>query len=74
MKNCFSKYEDVPLMLNASQLAVFLGISRARAYELMHTKGFPTVKIGKRLICPKEKVIVWLENQIDAESNGWMLL
>lgn len=74
MKDYFSKLEDVPLMLSASQLAVFLGISRARAYTLMHTKGFPTVHIGKRMLCPKEQVIVWLEQQVSTETDDWTVL
>ena len=70
MKDCFSKFEDMPIMLSANQLAIFLGISRAHAYTLMHSKGFPTIRIGKRMLCPKEHVITWLEQQIDKGTEN----
>ena len=37
--------------------------SRANAYTLMHSKGFPTIKIGKRMVVPKNKLIEWMEAQ-----------
>ena len=54
-------YEQLPLMLNAGQLSETLGISRAGAYELMHSKGFPTLKIGKRMMVSKDQLIKWVE-------------
>ena len=42
-------------------VAQMLGISAASSYELMHEKGFPVLKIGSRLVVPKEKFITWVE-------------
>ena len=50
-------YDDLPAVLNANQLATALGISRAGAYQLLNTGTFPTLRIGKRLLVPKEKLI-----------------
>lgn len=58
-----TSYEQLPLMLNATQLAGLLGISRAGAYELMHSKGFPTLRIGKRMMVPKEHLARWIDQQ-----------
>ncbi len=52
--------------LNAEQLAKVLGISRGNAYNLMHAKGFPTLKIGKRMVVQKDKLIQWMEHQTEA--------
>lgn len=41
--------ENLPTVLNATQLASALGISRAGAYQLLHTEDFPTLRIGKRM-------------------------
>lgn len=53
-------------MLTAEELAGALGISRARAYALIHSKGFPTLRIGKRLMVPKAKLSAW----IDRNTSG----
>ena len=48
MKNSnYQSYEDLPLFLNAELLAKVLGVAVSSAYELMHEKGFPSVRIGK---------------------------
>ena len=62
MKNSMYKtYDELPLYLNADTVAKLLGISISSAYELMNEEGFPSVRIGKRLIVPKEKLQAWVE-------------
>ena len=56
-----NNYENLPAVLNANQLAAALGISRAGAYQLLNTGTFPTLRIGKRLLVPKDKLIDWIE-------------
>ena len=53
----YTSLEQLPLALSADDVAIVLGISRAKAYELMHSKSFPTIKIGKRMTVPKDKLI-----------------
>ena len=56
MNKCtYKNYDELPLMLNVVQVAAVLGISRAGAYELVHSDGFPTLKIGSRIVVPKDK-------------------
>ena len=62
-------YNDLPAVLNANQLATALGISRAGAYQLLNTGTFPTLRIGKRLLVPKDKLIGWIE-QHTGGGNG----
>ena len=54
-------YSELPTVLNAAQLAKTLGISRAGAYNLLASKGFPTLQIGNRKLVPKEKLIRWID-------------
>jgi len=56
-----TSYDQLPIMLNANTIAQTLGISRAGAYELMHSDGFPTLRIGKRMMVSKEHFIEWIE-------------
>ena len=60
----YTSLEQLPLALSADDVAQVLGISRANAYELMHSEGFPTLKIGKRMTVPKDKLIEWIKTRI----------
>ena len=62
----YTSLEQLPLALSAEDVAQVLGISRANAYTLMHSKGFPTIKIGKRMTVPKDKLIEWIDKQMMA--------
>ena len=57
---------QLPMALNANQVAAVLGISRAGAYNLMRSEGFPTLRVGNRMIVPKDKLIAWINAQIGA--------
>ncbi len=56
-------YDDLPQFLNAQHLRDVLGISISSAYELMNENGFPSVRIGSRLIVPKDKFRAWIDEQ-----------
>ncbi len=60
-KSVYKAYDDLPLFLNAELVAKVLGVSSSSGYELMHEDGFPTLRIGSRMVVPKEKFIQWVE-------------
>ena len=67
MKNSsYKSFDDLPLMLSVPEVANLLGISRAGAYELVKTEGFPSLTIGSRIIVPRNKLMDW----IDEKSSG----
>lgn len=62
MNECtYKNYDELPLMLIVVQVAAVLGISRAGAYELVHSEGFPALKIGSRIVVPKDKLRKWID-------------
>ena len=61
-ESVYKSYDELPLMLNAETLAKVLGVAPSSAYELMHEKDFPTLKIGNRLVIPKEDFIAWVRS------------
>ena len=61
-ESVYKSYDELSLMLNAETLAKVFGIAPSSAYELMHEEGFPTVKIGNRLVIPKEDFIAWVRS------------
>ena len=60
----YTSLDQLPITLSANQVAQVLGISRANAYVLMHSADFPTLRIGKRMVVPKDKLIEWINKQI----------
>ena len=57
----YKSYDDLPLFLNAEMVSAVLGVAPSSAYELMHELEFPTLRIGSRIVVPKEKFIAWVE-------------
>ena len=62
-KSIYKNYDELPLFLNAKILAEVLGIAESSAYELMHEKGFPVLKIGNRLLIEKDKFREWIQQR-----------
>ena len=61
----YKNYDELPLMLNAENVKDILGISISSAYELMKEKGFPLVRIGNRIVVPKEEFRAWISAQVN---------
>lgn len=62
MKSTVMNLDELPLSLTVDDVAKTLGISKANAYELCKSMGFPCVNVGKRLIIPKLAFVKWMEN------------
>ena len=65
----FKDYSELPLFLNAELVAKVLGVSPSSGYELMHKPGFPVLKVGNRMVVPKEKFIQWVEQNTSRGGN-----
>ena len=59
-ESTYKTYDQLPLFLNAEMVAKVLGISISSTYELMHEASFPTLRVGSRIVVPKEKFIEWV--------------
>ncbi len=64
----YKSYEELPLFLNAKLVAEVLGIAPSSAYELMHKSNFPVLKIGSRMVVPKEKFIEWVKQSTGGDG------
>ena len=62
----FKDYSELPLFLNAEMVAKVLGVPPSSGYELMHKPEFPVLKIGSRMVVPKEKFI----RRVEQNTNG----
>lgn len=63
-ESMYKNFEELPLFLNAKIVAKTLGVSPSTAYELMHEKGFPSLRIGNRIVVPKKQFQQWVEEQM----------
>lgn len=61
----YKNLEDLPAMLNVSDVRDLFGIGKRQAYELVHTEGFPTLKIGTTLKIPKDNLITWINENLE---------
>lgn len=69
-ESTYKNYDDLPLFLNAAMVARVLDVAPSSAYELMHGKDFPTLRVGSRMVVPKEKFIEWVEQHMKGGGNA----
>lgn len=62
-ESVYKSYDDLPLFLNAETVARVLGVSPSSGYELMHEDGFPVLRVGSRMVVPKDAFIRWVESR-----------
>ena len=60
-ESAYKNYEELPLFLNSETVAKVLGVSPSSGYELMREPDFPVLRVGSRMLVPKEKFIQWAE-------------
>ena len=60
-ESVYKSYDELPLFLNSELVAKVLGVSLSSGYELMHEPDFPVLRVGSRMVVPKEKFMQWVE-------------
>ena len=68
MKTTYTNIEDLPLTLKAREAAEVLRISKSKVYELARSESFPAVRIGKRVVIPRDKLIQWMNAQAEVSE------
>lgn len=63
----FRSYDDLPLTLTVPEVGEVLGLSRAKAYDLARSEGFPSMRIGTRILVPRDKLIRWIDKQTETQ-------
>ena len=62
-ESTYKTYDELPLFLNAQTVAKVLGVSPSSGYELLREKDFPSLRIGNRIMVPKDEFIRWVERR-----------
>jgi excisionase family DNA binding protein len=63
-----SDVKDVlPLVLTVADIGKTMRLSKVKAYELIHQKGFPLILCGRAIRIPRDAFFRWLESQAAGE-------
>ena len=65
----YKNYDELPLFLNAATVAKVLSVSPSSCYELMHEPDFPVLKIGSRMVVPKEQFVEWVSRHTQGGAD-----
>ena len=65
----WNDYDSLPLILDVTDIQHIMGISRASAYELVHTPGFPVVRSGRLIKISKKAFFNWLDSGGNSHEN-----
>ena len=68
-ESAYKDYDELPLFLNAATVARVLGVSPSSGYELMHEPDFPMLKIGSRMVVPKEQFVEWVSQHTQGGAD-----
>ena len=67
-ESSYKSYDELPLSRNSELVAKALGVAPSSAYELMHEPDFPVLRIGNRMVVPKERFIQWVKKYTGGEA------
>lgn len=56
------------LTYSVPEAAKVLGVSASKMYEVVRIKGFPTIRVGNRLLVSVKGLENWIEEQA---QKGW---
>ena len=68
-ESSYKSYDELPLFLNATTVAKVLGVSPSSGYELIHEPDFPVLKVGSRMVVPKEKFVEWVSRHTQGGAD-----
>lgn len=57
------------LTLTVSDIQQALGIGKNHAYELVNRADFPAIRLGRKIIVPREAFIRWLNAQTEQQAG-----
>lgn len=56
-------WDALPPVLRAREVAHLLGIGYVRVYELAHAGELPVIRLGRRMLFPRDGLKNWLEQK-----------
>lgn len=69
MVRTYENIDSMPDLITVPEMAVYLRLSRGRAYEIVNEEGFVSLTVGRRILVPKNSFKTWLNNHT-CTGNG----
>lgn len=60
-------FANLPEMLSAKDLMEILPVSRSGVYALLRDPTFPTIRLGRRVIVPRDAFCAWLQKNMTGD-------
>lgn len=58
------KTDDGIILFTPEDLEKIFQCSKTYAYQLSHSRGFPTIQIGRKFYIPKDKLEKWINGNV----------
>ena len=55
--------------MTVKEMREYLGIGANAAYNLVHTEGFPALRVGKTILIPVDMLEEWMRNNAAAGAS-----
>lgn len=70
MQTVYKSLEELPAILNIKDLQRLFCIGQVQAYQLVHSEGFPAIKIGASIKVPKHLLVGWINTSAAKGANN----
>lgn len=61
------EFNELPYGLTVEEAQKILRVGRTKIYELCRTDGFPTLRIGNRIVIPRDELFAWMKSQMGGQ-------
>lgn len=62
--------DELPDFCSLEEVSKVFRVSRATAYRMAERGNIPCLRIGRRMIVPKEHLVRWIDQSISCEKGG----
>ena len=62
--------DELPDFCSLEELSRVLQVSRSTAYRMAAQGSIPSLRVGRRVIVPKEHLVRWIDSSVSCEKGG----
>ena len=62
--------DGLPDFCSLEEVSKVFRVSRATAYRMAERGNIPCLRIGRRVIVPKEHLVRWIDSSVSCEKGG----
>lgn len=64
----YQLFEELPVVMMVPDMANVLGIGLTKAYEISKEKGVSCLRLGSRILIPRDHFICWINEKTSQSS------